>query len=287
MRTIIRCYYSLLASAILLNLTNCNLNNVINSSWQKIKISIDGNISDWNGLITQTPDQKFGIGVANDDSSVFVCLTTDDPRIIHQVMRSGMTIWFESGRSERNRLGIHFPMGMAGSGINFHAYREAAENSDSIRQMMQEALNTMELLGPGEKDTVPMRTTIAESFGIQMKLFPERDNFIYELKVPLHPNDSTSKYFITANKNSLITIVLESSTPETDGGSTVYAEQHRSGSMEIPGEKQNGLGRGRESFGGGHQHHGGMGAGGYHRSGNHEPAEPFSIKLCVKLANSK
>jgi hypothetical protein len=285
MRTLKWNCYQFLGIAMFFLFIQCNSKTVLNSSWQKDKINIDGKLSDWNGLIKQTPDREFGIGIANDDSSLFVCLTSDDRRIIHQVMRSGMTMWFENGKSKHNRLGIRFPMGMAGSDMNFRRFRETQDNNDSVRQIMQETLNTMEILGPEKTDTVPMRTTIAESFGIQMKVSPERGCFLYELKVPLHPTDSTSKYFVSADKNSLITIILESSSAENVEGSMDHTGQHMRGNMEMAGGNQSGFGSGNDAFAGGR--HRAMGARGYHRSGNHEPPEPFSVEFCVKLANSK
>jgi hypothetical protein len=160
-------------------------------------------------------------------------------------------------------------MGMAASAIDLHRYGELRGDTETVHRIMEESFDAMELLGPGEQDTVPMKLTIADSFGVKLKAVPAREKFAYELKIPLHA-DSSSKYAVLASKDSVITIVLESSAPESE-------EQ---GHTDHQGAGE-GLGRGgqRGQFGGG------IGGESF-QGGRHDPSEPFTAKLRIKLAGN-
>lgn len=269
-----RCFPCLGIAALFL-LIQCNSSIAINSTRLKDKIIIDGDISDWNGLIKKDPDEKFGIGIANDDSSLYVCLISEDRRIIREVMKHGMTIWFETGKSDRNRIGLRFPMGTANSRGAFRGFRQAQGDTEAVRRMIEESFETMEILGPGKEDTVPMKTTVAENFGIKLKAVPDMGKFACEVKVPFSPIDSTSKYFISGDKNSLITIVLESSSAQNNGPGLEH-NRYGNGSSGSPKELAD---NSTDDLMSGYRR---MNAGAQY--GNHEPSEPFSAKFYIKVA---
>ena len=257
-------------------LLQCHSTAGRNSCRPKKAIVIDGNIADWEGLITPVADERFGMGIANDDSALYLGFLSNDRGVMHQVMRYGMTIWFKGGKSKHDCLGIHFPLGMANSGMDFRRFREAQGDTGEMRKIMEESFDVMEVLGPGKRDTVPMKTAIAESFGIRLKVAAGLEKCIYEAKIPLH-GDSLSKYTLPLAKDSLIAITICSEAPEFRGG-------NEGGSHDgYPGERGGGFGGG-PGFGG-HPggRHGGMGGGGGH-GGRHEPAAPFSAGFQVKLA---
>ena len=271
-------------------LISCRPELTINSVQPKNGIVVDGGIADWEGLINRVPDEPFGIGVANDDCFLYLCLLADERRIMHQVMRFGMTVWFESGTSKHERVGIHFPLGMATSGMDFRRLREAHGDSEEVRRILEESFDAMEFLGPDKRDTVPMKIAIAESYGgLLLKTVPSQEKLVYELRIPLHP-DSTKKFSLPALKDSFFTIVLESSESASDEGFAARAPGNRFGGGEGGGFGGREMGgRGGGGFGGGGYrggHRGGMMGGGSH-GGHHEPAEPFSAQLRIRLADGK
>ena len=276
-------FFSFFGVSAVMLFVRCHPAKVIESSRLKNPISIDGNISDWAGLINHDPNEPFGVGVANDDKYLYVCLASDDRSVHRQVMRYGLTVWFGSGTSGKNRLGIRYPLGLAGSGVDFRSFKEVQGDTEMMRQKMEEAFDAIEVIGPGKKqDTLPMKLTVAESsFNLKLKAVPTMERFTYELRIPLHA-DSTTSYAVPAPENSLITLVLESTAPPSVSNS---GEQEHEGGGGMGGEGGGfgGGGHGGGHMGGGGGHHGGMSGGGYH-GGHHEPPEPFTVGLTVKLA---
>ena len=82
---------------------------------------------------------------------------------------------------------------------------------------MEEALADMELLGPGKDDSVPVKTRVAESFGVVVRMFPSEENLVYEIKESLR-QDSLCKYAIDIGNDSLLTIAFESTVRDADAG---------------------------------------------------------------------
>lgn len=283
------CCYLFFGIAAVLLFIECHPSKVIECSALRNPITIDGSSADWAGLITHDPDQPFGIGIANDGKYLYICLVSDDRRIHRQVMRYGLTVWFEGGTAAKQRLGIRYPTGLAGTGFALRSSGEEPRDTGFMREKIEEMLDAIEVIGPGKKmDTLPMKLTVAESsFDLKMKAVSSMEQFTYELRVPLSA-DSTTPYAVPPAKKSLITLVLESSAPSETGTS----EEGREGG---PGMGRDGggfggvEGLGGGGYGGGHRgggggHHGGRGGGSGYQGGHHEPPEPFTVELAVKLA---
>ena len=277
-KTNLSAIFGLVAVALLLQ---CKSTIVMKSVWLKDKVTIDGDFSEWKGLL-QTPSDLFAIGIGNDDSSLYICLHSEDRGMVHQVMKYGLTLWFENGKSAKNRVGIRFPMGRTG-GRGVRRFQEARPDSEALQRLREESLTTMEVLGPGKNDTIPMTISVAQSWGrLALKATSDMEQFTYELKIPLHA-DSTAKIATPISRDSLIMVVLESVVPEQNGAES--NEEH--------GEES---GRGFGGGGGGHGGGGHGGGGGGHMGGRHgggfsgrhsEASNPFSTKFSVKLANGR
>ena len=102
----------------------CNSGSVVQSDWQKDAMVLDGTLSAWDGRINADPENHFGMGIANDDSALYLCLVSDKESIVHQVMHAGLTVWFQSGKSNRGRWGIRFPLGMAAARVDFRQFAD-------------------------------------------------------------------------------------------------------------------------------------------------------------------
>ena len=142
----------------------------------------------------------------------------------------------------------------------------------------------LEVISPGMRDTVPIKLTVARSFGLQLKAVPTRERFVYELRVPLH-TDSTAVYGLNVGRDSLFTMGIESQASEAG---TNHAEHSDAGGMGGGGMGGGGMGGGHGMgghMGGGHHHGGGAGNGGSQGS-RHEPSEPFAFQVHVKLAQA-
>jgi hypothetical protein len=257
----------------------CKSLPLLESQWRGNDITIDGNATEWNDIIDYPQDFKMGIGVINDSTYLYLCLTSDDRATTSQILRFGFTVCFERKAQKGERFGVYFPVGGNLPGPQ----RGGMENDTAVmRERMKAALETLALLGPGENDTLPMRTHIAESLGVVVRIKPSHEHCVYELKVPLN-RDSILNYAIDLGKDTLLNVTLESCAPERENRP----------SSDMGGGGHGGMGHGGMAGGrGSGMGHGGMGGGrggGHggtgHRMGQkgHE-AEPFSQTFTIKIA---
>lgn len=245
----------------------------IESRWLDRAVTFNGKAQEWNDLIVYPQDTKFGVGVMNDDKYLYLCMTSWDQTITSQIMRFGFTTWFEPKSGKDKPLGIHYPLGLAKSG-----FRHGMDDPEIMKAKIQEALDHIEILGPGKDDTCPTRTIIAESMGIITRIVSSEGNCIYEMKVPLNL-DTTNKFAIGVGKDNVVQVKLETSAfgpegmkNEPAGG---YGGGHGGGGMHGSG------GHGGGGHGGGGSPHGGGGHGG---SGAAGMSEPFKLSFAIKLA---
>ena len=252
----------------------------LDSRWIDRKISFEGKAAEWNDIIQYPQDAKFGIGVMNDDKYLYLCMTSWDQTVTSKIMHMGFTAWFETKSGKGKPMGIHYPIGMAKSGFR----RGLDQDTEVMKAKILEALEHIEILGPGKDDTCPTRTIICESMGIITRIVSSEGNCVYEIKVPLNI-DSTNKFAIGVGKDDIVQVKLETSTLDAERMKNVAGEsagQNSSGGMG--GGGGGGMGGGMHGGGGGHG--GGMhGGGGHGGGGGAGMSEPFKISFDVKLSN--
>ena len=254
----------------------------IQSTWRQTEMPTDGTSAKWNNLIAYQTDE-FGIGVANDEKYLYLCLISDDRTVSSQVMRYGLTLWLSTKSSKGRLLGIHFPVGNTQMEGAFYHNHGKQGDSAIAKARLEESLQSLEVIGPTIKDSLFMKAVVAQSFGLFVKLAVSIPNLVYELRIPLHP-DSLDKYAIDPGKEPYVKMMLEGGAPP------VEPEQHHdyAGSDEGFGGHGGGEGGGSGGFGshgsggmGGSGHHGG--AGGEHMSHGPE-VTPLGLAVTIKLA---
>jgi hypothetical protein len=250
------------------------------STWPKKEIIADGTIANWEGLINYSLFDQFGIGVANDDRYLYLCAVIEDRKIAMQVLRNGMTAWFETAPSKNRLFGIHFPLGNVIPQEGRHR-RDAEEDTAGLGDRIEAACQQLEILGPGKHDSLLRNITLCVPYGIQLKFASTRGEFIYEARIPLFP-DSSKIYAVNPGKDSLITLKIESPAPEISAADREASDEGGTGG----GGGGMGGGRGGGGMGGGGMgggHSGGMGGGGM-GGGQHIQPQPLSASLVIKLA---
>ncbi len=250
------------------------------SQWRDREIIVDGSQADWDGKMTYLEKQNLSFGLLNDENFMYLCLVTNDRDLQRQLMRQGFILWFDPAGGNDKHFGIRFPIGMFAMempmmrGPQMREGGESEMEPEDRRKIFAEALQELEILGPGKDDR--HRTQVASAKGLELKLNEdENGTLVYELKVPLAQSEE-HPYAIGAEAGKKIGVGLE--TPEID------REQMR--------ERMHG------SFGGG-WHGGGMGG---HRPGGgpgemgrpegfggHRPemAKPLKVWAEVQLASGK
>lgn len=237
-------------------------------------ITIDADLSDWKETVSSSINQILDIGVANDNSSLYIGIKSSDPEAINQVFNSGLTLWFSNDNPRRGRMGIRFPTGLSGSAKKLHQLRTENRNNSEDQKIGNGAFDIVEIIGPDMQDTVPMKLSIAESFGLNLKISLSPSNFIYELRIPIHSDKEDIDSTIPVIAGSMITIDIESPKQFSREGGNRFAENHRTGEL---------FGSGQSNFPGYPGRSPNRMVNSQPTGANQKAAEPFSIKLRVKL----
>ncbi len=272
--------------AVLSLLTTCEPPVVVQSTWTDSEPAMDTNPGQWKDATKYPADPQFGIGVKNDGRNLYLCMTSWKRSENSQLLRYGFTTWFTSKSKKGKRFGIRYPMGMMGNGAGSGSIRGRRPDVHDKKAMFDLAFQEMELLGPEKDDSVPVKTAIAESLGIGVRILSSEENLVYKLKVALR-EDSSAKYAIDIGNDSLLSITFEMTVP--DAGENHAGGQ--GGSSEMPGSQGGGMGGGGGGMGGGgrgmHGGGGGMhsgGGGGHAGTAEEETQGPFKAAFSVLLA---
>jgi hypothetical protein len=241
-------FIPIVSAFILLLLSTCDSPVDVASVWTDSEIANDNDTAQWNNIMHYPDDPQFGIGVRNDARYLYLRMVSWNREVNGEILHRGFTAWFTSPSKKGKRFGIHFPLGMAGSAPARHQEIENEKDPAERKARLMESLQEMELLGPEKDDSIPVKTRVAESFGIGVGMFPSEKNLVYEMKVPLR-EDSLCKYAIDIGNDSLLKAAFET---------TVRAvEEHGVGEG---GGESHGMGGGSKGMGGG----GGRGGGEAH-----------------------
>jgi uncharacterized membrane protein YgcG len=244
----------------------------LKSHWRNRLVVIDGKNTEWGNSLVLLDDKETSIAILNDSDFIYIGMVSTNRNLRNQVMRRGMTFWFDVEGGKDEKFGIHYP-------LPFDALRSSPENgsdADNQSSAMQKDLpvDDLEIEGPGKDDHHPM--TFAEAGGIEAKYKIANGVLVYELKVPLSEK-STSPFTIGAKFGTKIGVGAE-----TSNKSTPKPPERVSEGSGGRGEGMGGGGYGGGG-GGGRGHHGG-GGGSRDRSSSGSQGEPFSMWAKVQLA---
>jgi hypothetical protein len=217
-------------------------------------------------------NKNISVGVQNDGEFLYLRLKAVDRTIQQEIMRLGLTVWFDSSANENKTLGIHYPIGVQDYGLRFaRGEGEADGNMESRQQQFRQMLGEMEILGPTKIDR--NRIPLLNPYGIEAGISDTSGMLAYELKVPLKPTNK-HLYAVGADTARFISIGLET------GEFRLPAMSRGGGGMSGGGT---GMGGGRGGRGGGRG--GGMGPGGGQPAQG--TSEPMKLWMKVKIASAE
>lgn len=242
----------------------------LNSLWRKAEIMVDGKEAEWSGSIYYLEEQKIGIGLQNDSANLYIIIKATDRNTQLQIMRTGLTIWFDATRKDKKSVGIHYPIGMQEYGIPEVKTNPNTEFATEQQNLFTEMLKEIEVLGPEKNDR--NRMARANSFGIEVSLNDTLGVMIYELKIPLRSTNERP-YAISSNPGDIISLGLETGK---------FNKEMMKGNRPMRGGMPGG-GGGMPSGGGGPP--GGMPPGGRERGKMMEPLD-FWAKVALAKATS-
>jgi hypothetical protein len=256
---------SVLLAAVFFGLTGCSSfkTYVAKSLWPERQIVIDGKSDDWSGALSFIEKEQLSVGFFNDQNNLYLCLVAEGNFARGQIMRGGLTVWFDPEGGKEKKFGIRYPLGAPGREMQMRAGRRNPEepNEGSPR----EAMNELEIIRPKEAEPERMELAKAKDNGLEVTAAPSSGLVVYELKIPLLAKEG-QPLAVGAKPGAKIGIGFETTKPD-------FSRMPRGGFGGMPGG-----GMGRPGMGGGFGRRGGFGT-------ESKMPEPLKIWTTVQLAS--
>ena len=249
-------------------------------------VSIDGKFDDWPGNLEPFADKPLSVQFQNDGDFLYMRFAASDPATRMQILRQGLTVWFDPGGGTKKHFGIRYPVidkaqypdsgqggrgggGSGGYGGHRGGSQPGQEGTPESAPAEPSRTERVDILGPGKDDAREM--TRDHLPGIDVALRTEQGILQYELKVPL-----------AKTADHPMAIEAQAGKPVGFGFDTPKSQQSanygRSGGMGgYGGGGMGGRGGGMGGHGGGMGGHGGGGGGGQRGSEAPKPLGGWGI----------
>jgi hypothetical protein len=242
-------------------------------------ITIDGTFEDWWGHLDPFGSDPIAVQFLNDGEFLYVRLTASDAAARMQIMRLGMTIWFDPSGGTKKKFGIRYPVVDQGHGPGNDADgppsapggpggRRRRGGEDPPPGESATPRDRVDIVGPGKDDARSL--TREHLSGVEVAIHAEQGTLQYELKVPL-ARSGDHPYAIESAPGKTIGVGVET------------------GKLEMPSFGRGGGGRGmgggggRGRGGGGGGMGGGRGGGGQRGSERPLPSKPMKPWATVTI----
>lgn len=231
----------IILTLISLSIIGCNQIK-IESKWTNQEVIIDGKLDEWQENMIVPKNSHVGVGFMNDDSNIYLTLTTMDRNSIMQALTRGFTVWIDPKGGKSRRYGFTYPVGggMGGFRQMMQAREQNSRDFDFFIQDLQTRQNEIEVIGPGKNQMA--RFGINNTAGIDIIAVYEKGVFAYEMKIPLR---RSAENLFAVNVKPGKKIGVGFTTPEMDRSSMRSSKASRGGGMsgrKMPG---GGMGGGR------------------------------------------
>ena len=254
-------------------LFSCSNKMAPEGHYQQTPVVADGGTDDWKLPLRFTNEKyTFQYNVTNDDRNIYICVLSRDPATQTRILRSGMSIYFDTKGKKNKETAISFPIRKQSD----QDYRNRNGNpitSGSINSRKEEWLLQSDYYSTsgfvnienGQFDIADKNSPIH----IAMKLNNNDSLLVYELIVPVKNIFGADLSPRSTQKDFSVGLVLNATASQGGGGNGYHAR---------PSMGMGGMGM-----------HGGMGMGGghgYHSSGNSQGAKEeetwYTFRLIAK-----
>ena len=148
-------------------------------------ITVDGRYDDWQGNLEPFGNLPVSVQFLNDGEFLYMRLTATDVAARMQIMRQGLTVWFDPGGGTKKKIGVRYPVVERGDGEEGRSggRRRGGDRPGGESPEESAASDRVDLLGPGKNDARSL--TRDHLPGVDVALHTEQGAIQYELKVPL------------------------------------------------------------------------------------------------------
>jgi hypothetical protein len=250
----------------------CSSNRIYlaKSLWADREINIDGKDEEWQGTKAFLEQEQVFLSFLNDQEYLYVALMASQNPTGNQIMRQGLTVWFDPKDGKSKTFGIKFPQGVFPGERPREFGRKRPE--DVTENQPSAGNEEIEILKSEKSEPEKIGVDQAKNEGLEVRAAFSNELFVYELKIPLLATP-TRPLAIGAQPGAQIGIGIETTAMK-------QSRPRESGRSEMGGGEMGG----RERMGG---RPGGSGGG--RRRLEMEPDLPKSLKcwLKVRLAQEK
>ena len=196
----------------------------LDSQWRTAPIVVDGDNGEWARPLTPLAENEPVLAAAaNDGEFLFIVFTTSDITAARQILRQGLTVWFDPSGGDRKHFGVKFPVGIMTEdppGGGRGRFRRPSGTGDRGLERSspggapadeEEPPNRLEIYGPQKNDVHNFVAGMAP--GVEVKVARLQGHLVYELKVPLARSAATP-YAIETKPGAAIGIGLETAKAE-------------------------------------------------------------------------
>ena len=174
------CLMIMIISVLALLVNGCGSGLKLSSDWLQREMVIDGNDALWQRGLYYDKGTDMVYGVRNDEKYIYVFLKTANRSTQLQIVREGLTVWFDREDGKNQTFGIHYPM----SKLESRAGVAADTNEENLHSFLDQQYPELEIIG--SKNQERQRFSALDAPGIRVKLGRTREALIYELRVPLN-----------------------------------------------------------------------------------------------------
>jgi hypothetical protein len=151
------------------------------AQWSQNKITVDGNIADWNPPLKHYDNQtNLFFGFKDDSSNLYLCFQTRDEITETKILHSGMKVILSDKINGKHKAVINFPLGVKHSSKPVQQEQTAQEASSGRRGYAVH--DSMEVKGFADKNGLIPANDVA---GIHAAIGRDSSNtFTYEIAIP-------------------------------------------------------------------------------------------------------
>jgi hypothetical protein len=154
-------------------------------------IAVDAKFDDWYGALQPFGDDHVSVQFLHDGEYLYMRLTASEPGMRMQIVRQGLTVWFDPAGGTKKHFGIRFPVvergdpgdqGRGAGGFGGGRGRRGAGERDAPAEDVSPT-DRVDILGPGKQDARSLTRDHLQ--GVDVAVHNEQGTLQYELRVPL------------------------------------------------------------------------------------------------------